>query len=133
MALAGAGIAGNEHVLVAGDEAEVEEGLDGAAIELGLEEPIEGRECLLDLEAAALEAPIDAARELEAGGGGEQPLDALQFGGLRLAGPAQVGLEIEVAEAKPGQVPLALPPEFVLGDLGSGGGALLHGTGSWLG
>lgn len=97
------------------EEREREELLDGAAVELGLEGPVESGEGLSDLEAAALDAPLDAALALDGDGLGEQALDDLDVAGMVLLGPGQVGVDIQPDEAQSAQVLLDPFPSLVGG------------------
>src|SRR3977135_1485003 len=93
VALAGAGLAGDDEVVVAADEVEAGKLEDESLVEAGLEVPVEHLEGLALDETTGVDPAADALLELVGGLGAEQVLE--QRGGTReLAGvPGGVGVE----------------------------------------
>ncbi|RPI34249.1 MAG: DUF4082 domain-containing protein, partial [Hyphomicrobiaceae bacterium] len=88
------------------DEGEREQVLDGPAVELGLEVPIEGGHGLAFLEAAALDAPFDGALTLDGRRLSQQPLEGLELRSLVLFEPGQVRVDVEAFQDRA----VTLPP-----------------------
>jgi hypothetical protein len=129
VALAGAVLAGDEDVLVVVEEAEGGEALDGGAVEALLEGPVEALEGLADLEAARIDAPLDATLADPERGVAEDALEQDEGLGPLGVGPAQVLLEVpvELAEAEPLEVFAQLAEEVVVSASSALGSSSLGG------
>lgn len=95
VALAGAGLAGDDEVLLAGEEAEAGELLDDAALEAWLEVPVEGLEGVADGHAAVVDPALAAALAADAGGVAEHALEELGVRRMMLQRPREVGVEVD--------------------------------------
>ena len=105
-------LAGDEQVFVAFDKTEREELIDSAAIEPGLEGPVEAGHRLAHLQPAAFDAPLNAALALETGRGSEQSLNRLELARPMLLYPRQVTLDVEAVQFEPLEVLLDFLQDF---------------------
>src|SRR5436190_15641913 len=143
VALAGAGLAGDDEVVVAADEVEAGKLEDEGLVEAGLEVPVERLEGLALDEATGVDPAADALLELVGGLGAEQVLE--QRGDTRAlaGGPGEVRVELVEGVGQAEELEVSSEPSgnevVVTGSgLGSGGsgsgdglvGSLGHGEGS---
>jgi len=137
VALAGAGIAGDDDIVVAADEVESSELDDNSLVEIGLEVEIERLEGLVLFEATAVDTPGDALLKLVRGLGAEDVLE--QRGRAR---PLAHGPREEVVELVAGvgqSEEFEVSSESLEGEVGVWGVAAVlaisfgHGQDSWKG
>jgi len=135
VALAGAGIAGNHHIVVAADEVESSELDDHGLVELGLEVEVERLECLVLLEAAAVDAPGDALLELVRGLGAEDVLEQRGRARPLAHGPRETVVELVECARQSEELEVSSEPlENEVGVWGVVAGlaiSLGHGQDSW--
>ena len=105
VALAGAGLAGDDDVLGAVEEAEGGELLDDGTLELGLKGPVEGFEGLAVAQAALVDASLYAALALAGSGAGEDTLEQGQIGRRLGRSPGQVGIHVGIGEIDQSECP----------------------------
>ena len=106
MALARAGLAREDDVLAALDEAQGGEIFDERSVELGLEVPVECGQGLADLDSTADDAAFDATLAQAAGRIPEDLFEELQIGGTSLGGGVEVRVEasVEVLQSESDEV-----------------------------
>lgn len=101
VALAGAGITGDDDVVVAPDEVEARELEDDRLVELGLEVEVEGLERLVLLEPAAIDAACDALLQLVGGLDTEDVLEQRRRTGTLAYGPRESLVELLKSTGQP--------------------------------
>jgi hypothetical protein len=138
VALPGTRIAGDDEVIVATYEVESSELEDNSLVELGLKVEVERLECLVLLEAAAVDAPGDALLELVRSLGAEDVLEQCRRAGALAHGPREAVVELVEGAGQPEE--LEVSSESLEGEVAIAGGvvaglavSLGHGQDSWMG